>query len=364
MTVYIILIFALSIFGLWTRPRFSQRGRKLFIIFSFLAMFVVSGFRDFSVGVDTKSYVAIFNAIDYYGVAATRFEPGFILFVRLIHSISDNPALLIVISSAICIGTTCLFIYRYSEDPLLAILLYIVLKPYFFQMTGMRQALASSLVMLAFYLILENRTRKRIILGIGLVLLATQFHNMSAVAFIPFFMWLFPAFRLKEKITPTKMLKFTIVLAIFSFVFYSYIMRLVVIISPQYAHYFSGIWSDSNYFASLFKMLIQLVFMVVGVLYFNNKELTEMDRFSLIMISISVVVGTLAMRMEIWGRLTGLFSIYTSILYAPSFSSSVYDAKNRMFLKTAIFFLSFVFMLVTFIFRPEWDGVVPYLFRG
>ena len=111
-------------------------------------------------------------------------------------------------------------------------------------------------------------------------------------------------------------------------------------------------------------MLIQLVFMVVGVLYFNNKELTEMDRFSLIMISISVVVGTLAMRMEIWGRLTGLFSIYTSILYAPSFSSSVYDAKNRMFLKTAIFFLSFVFMLVTFIFRPEWDGVVPYLFRG
>ena len=338
MTVYIILIFALSIFGLWTRPRFSQRGRKLFIIFSFLAMFVVSGFRDFSVGVDTKSYVAIFNAIDYYGVAATRFEPGFILFVRLIHSISDNPALLIVISSAICIGTTCLFIYRYSEDPLLAILLYIVLKPYFFQMTGMRQALASSLVMLAFYLILENRTRKRIILGIGLVLLATQFHNMSAVAFIP--------------------------LAIFSFVFYSYIMRLVVIISPQYAHYFSGIWSDSNYFASLFKMLIQLVFMVVGVLYFNNKELTEMDKFSLIMISISVVVGTLAMRMEIWGRLTGLFSIYTSILYAPSFSSSVYDAKNRMLLKTAIFFLSFVFMLVTFIFRPEWDGVVPYLFRG
>ena len=110
-------------------------------------------------------------------------------------------------------------------------------------------------------------------------------------------------------------------------------------------------------------MLIQLAFLVVGSIYLRNEDLNDMDRFSLIMLCISVVVGTLSMRMEIWGRLTGMFSIYTAILFAPAFSSRIEEGHNRAIVKSSVFLFSLAYMLVTFIFRPEWDGVVPYLFK-
>lgn len=98
-------------------------------------------------------------------------------------------------------------------------------------------------------------------------------------------------------------------------------------------------------------------------MYLKDEELSDKVQFGLIMLSISVIVGTLSLKMEIWGRLTGLFSIYTAILFGPAFSSKVKDGYNRVIVKSLVFLFSFAYMIVTFIFRPEWDGVVPYLFK-
>ena len=38
------------------------------------------------------------------------------------------------------------------------------------------------------------------------------------------------------------------------------------------------------------------------------------------------------------------------------------DDGNRMILRILVFSFSFAYMLITFVFRPEWDGVVPYRF--
>ncbi len=54
MTVYIVLIFVILILGLGIKPRRSRQKRKIFLVLSFLLMTTISGFRDFSVGVDTK----------------------------------------------------------------------------------------------------------------------------------------------------------------------------------------------------------------------------------------------------------------------------------------------------------------------
>ena len=363
MTVYIVLIFLLLFLGLAIVPRRSQQNRKLFLVLSFLLMTIVSGFRDFSVGVDTKSYVSIFKNIDLIDISSSRYESGFLNFVKIIHSLTENPTVFLLLSSAICIGITCRFIFKYSDDPLLSVLLYITLKPFYFQMTGIRQSLATAFVMIAFMLIMGQHNKWKMIIAIGFMFLAVRFHNMAIVAFIPFILWLFYKFRDALRITPTSITKWTIISAVVAFLAYPYIMRLVSLVLPHYALYFGGIWGDSNYFASLFKMLIQLVFLVVGSLYLQNCEVTEIEKFALLMIFISVITDTLSMRMEIWGRLTGMFSIYTGILFAPMFTSVVDDARNRMLLKSSVFLFSFAYMLVTFIFRPEWDGVVPYMFK-
>lgn len=267
MTVYLILIFILLFSGVVLKPGLSRHGRKLFLIFSFICMFVVSGFRAYSVGSDTYSYVKLFQNIDYLDIHEIRYEYGFLAFLKLLHSVSDNPTFFLAISSGLCIGTTCVFIYRYAEDPVLAILLYIVLKPFFFQMTGIRQALATSFVMIAFSIVMNERTWKRILFAVLFILLAVQFHNVSTVAFIPFALWVILKSRAISRINYRDVLKWTVILAIVVFISYSYIIRLVSIITPQYAHYFGGIWGESNYSASLFKMLIQLTFLVVGAMY-------------------------------------------------------------------------------------------------
>ena len=363
MTVYIVLIFVILILGLGIKPRRSRQRRKIFLILSFLLMTTISGFRDFSVGVDTISYVYMFNNIDMINFFTSRYELGFLYFLKIIRSFTENPTVFLLLSSAICIGVTCRFIFKYSDDPILSVLLYITLKPFFFQMTGIRQAIAMAFVMIAFMLIMEQHKVRETVVAIVFMILAVQFHGMSIVAFVPFVIWLFSRLRDAIRITPNSIVKRTLIAAVVAFIAYPYIMRLVGLITPQYAYYFSGIWGESNYLASLFKMLIQLVFLVVGSIYLRNLEVTEIEKFALINIFISVIIDTLSMRMEIWGRLTGMFSIYTGILFAPLFTSEVNGSKNRIILKSSVFMFSFLYMLVTFIFRPEWDGVVPYLFK-
>lgn len=361
MTIYLILIIVLLILGIGIKPRKSGQREKAFLFISFLLMTLISGLRDFSVGVDTISYVGIFNNIEYIDYSYSRYEHGFLYFVRLVRCLSSNPSLLLLISSVICIGTTCIFIRRFSPDPLLSVLLYIVLKPYFFQMTGMRQAIATAIAMIAFAIILDKKGLRYLIISALLILLATQFHNMAVAAYIPFCIMAVP--KIRESISATGVLKLVVIVSFIAFVFYPVVMRLVGIIAPHYYHYFSGVWGASNYFAALVKMLIQLLFLVVGVYLIRNKKLSDIERFALIMVGIAVISETLSMRMTIWGRLTGMFSIYTGVIFAPVVGNSIFDGRSRLLLKCVIFVFSFAYMLVTFIFRPEWDGVVPYLFR-
>ena len=363
MTVYLILIFSILLIGLGIKPWKTPLKRRRFLFISFILLVIISGFRDYSVGVDTLYYVSLFNNIELVDFNTSRYEIGFLFFLRIIHSLTDNASVFLLLSSCICIGITCQFIFKYSDDPLLSILLYILLKPYFFQMTGIRQSIATAFVMLAFMLIMETRTFWKTAVSIIFMVVAVLFHNMAVVAFAPYLLWLLAKVKAALRITPRSVLKWTIIIAVLVFSAYPYIMRLVSLLFPQYTHYFSGTWADANYSASLFKVLIQLVFLIVGVIYLRKQKVTEIEEFALIMIFIAVVTNTLSMRMEIWGRLSGLFSTYTGILFAPMFTSTISEAKNRLAVKASVVVFSLAYLLITFIFRPEWDGVVPYLFR-
>ena len=363
MIVYLLLLTAILILGIAIHPGKTEKRKKRFLWFSFVLLVMLSGFRDVSGGVDTASYVALFQNIDLLDFNLSRFEPGFLYYVKLVHSISDNVSFFLFVNSIFCIGLPCIFVYKYSEEACLSVLLFITLKSYFFQMTGLRQAMAIAFVLTAFIFILKKRSKMRCFLAILMILLAASFHTIAILAIVPYIIWIWPNRRFVDMINPKATLRWTIILSFIAFVSFPYIMRLVGMILPQYTLYFSGTWSDSNYSASLFKFLIQLIFLAVGVYYIQRKkQITDVDRLSMLMLMASVIVATLAMRMEIWGRLLGLFSIYTSLIWVPSFVSVQMNGKDRIILKSLIVLFSLAYMIVTFVFRPEWDGVVPYMF--
>ena len=364
MGIYLCLTLIIIIMGLGLHPNTSKSGRKAFLWISFVMLTLISGLRDISVGVDTHYYVSMFETIERLNFEASRFENGFLFFLKIVHWMSTDVSFFLFISSCICIGVTCIFLDKHCDDVVLGMLLYILLKSYFAQMALIRQSIATAIVMIAFSLLLQGNTLRRKIASALVLFLATSIHTLAIAAFVPYVIWVWPERRLVNKLTPRNTLKYSIVLMISSFVLFPVILELVGKVFPQYVMYFTGTWGESNYVASLFKLLIQFAFLIVGVYYFNRKEETsDVDRLGMLMIMISVIVLTLSMRMEIWGRLAGLFTIYTALLWAPSFAESVKNFRNRRILKTVIFVFSLSYMIITFIFRPEWDGVVPYIFR-
>lgn len=352
--------------GVPIQPHWSRPRAKIYLWIVFVMMITVSGFRAFSIGADTKVYVNVFHNIRNINLMKGRFEIGFLKYVEILHHLSENAGILLIVSSAICIGAACIFTYKFSKNPMISMMLYILLGEYFSQMNVMRQAIALSLMEVSFMVLLKNNGGgvQRAISAL-LILLAATFHTVAIVGVIP---WILVVRSNSEKeeynsFTARKMLKNTIWIAGIAFVAYSVIMAVTIKLLPQYAGYFRGEWSDANYNASLFNTLIQLSFAVVGAIVFREKKLNKNQRFAAIMLSLTIIFDVLSMRMEIWGRIAGMFGIYTYLLWVPEVTSEIHSAKNRVILNTAIVLFSAAYMLIVLVFRPEWTLVVPYKFR-
>lgn len=376
MAIYWILVLAILIIGFPMQPHLSKKRAKVFLWVVFWILFIVSGFRAFSVGVDTRTYVDLFEHIEQEKFADSRYEIGFLVYVSVLHRLSDDPGILLVVSSAICIGAACLITYYFSKNPILSMMLYILLGEYFSQMNIMRQAIAMSIIEIAFILLLKKEGRGKLVAAF-LILLAATFHTVAYIGFLPYIL-VIQGNRKKTKprriarrhekikaegITAYRILGYTSVIACVAFAGYSFLMFLVELTLPGYVSYFFSEWSDANYNASLFNTLIQLVFAVIGALIFGKKRLDKIEKAAAIMLSLSVIFYTVSMRMEIWNRVAGLFGIYTYLIWAPTFTSEIRKARERFFVNAAIVVCSAAYMMIVLVYRPEWTLVVPYYFR-
>lgn len=365
MDIYWILVALVFLIGVPIQPHLSKFRTRIYLWLIFIMLLIVSGFRAFTVGTDTKTYVGIFSNIRNMSLMRRRYEIGFLRYVELLHRVSTDPGILLIASSAICIGVACIFTYKFSKNPILSMMLYILLGSYFTQMNVMRQAIALSIIEVSFMVLLKNNGRVRRVISACLVLLAATFHVAAIVGFIPWILAVRGNSERKEEhsFTAGKMLKRTIFIAGIAFVAYSVAIEIAIKLLPQYAGYLKSEWSDANYNASLFNMLIQLTFAIVGAIVFRNKRLNKNQRFAAIMLSLTIIFDVLSMRMEIWGRIAEMFSIYTYLLWVPEIASQIYGAKNRVILNMSIVLFSAAYMLIVLVYRPEWTSVVPYFFR-
>lgn len=156
MDIYWILVALVFGVGVPIQPHLSKQRAKIYLWIVFIMLLMVSGFRAFSVGADTKEYVKVFYNINNLNLMKGRYEIGFLRYVEMLHKVSTDPGVLLIVSSAICIGSACIFTYKFSKNPMLSMMLYILLGAYFSQMNVMRQAIALSLMEVSFMVLLKN----------------------------------------------------------------------------------------------------------------------------------------------------------------------------------------------------------------
>lgn len=354
MSIYIAVLFwvFISIFMNYDR---SKKRKKMFVIISFFILTVIAMLRSWQVGVDTAQYYRNFGYITYLDWSQSdilRYESGFFALCKILSYISKDPHILIMVSSLIIIPSVGRFIYKYSENVALSTFLYITLNTYFFHMTGMRQSLAIAFIIYGFEYLVKDKYLKYLIF----VVVASLFHSSA--------LFLISLIFIKKMYYYKKSYIRTIIIMGTCFVFYKYLFRVAVLILGKYAAYEESVFGESNYFGALFQFLIGFIlYSVCHYLYFIKKQKTLLNsKITMIALrgfSLAVCFQALAMRMNIFGRMTSYFWIFGIIAIPNSISNLEVKRKKEWILVIAT--ISFLYWFIIAKYRPEWHGVIPYI---
>lgn len=178
MLPYFLIYFFLILCGI---PRLSK-GASTFVIFflgGFLLLFM--GTR-YWVGCDYFGYLSRFNNIGYQGGLSSYFsreEPGFHILNYIVHSFDLGYPWLIFLSSLLILIGYIRFSFL-SSRPLMVFALFFPVMIVQLGMSGLRQAIAVSFVVIA----LVGFSKMKRFNFVAFVLLASLFHK-SAIIFLP-----------------------------------------------------------------------------------------------------------------------------------------------------------------------------------
>ncbi|MDZ4177764.1 MAG: EpsG family protein [Coriobacteriia bacterium] len=197
MTAYLVniaLLFVWAALFLW-QPQ-GRKNKKLFCALASVQWIALSGLRHVSVGADTLQYKAHFDRVlyiswnellgrawgTYFGPLELK-DPGYAIFVKAMQLVSHDYQVFLILIAMVFTIPLGVFIYRYSTDPLLSFLIYSTLFYSFFAITGIRQTVATALVVLIGYHFIEKR---RLVPFLLLAAAAFTIHA-SSVGFVPFY---------------------------------------------------------------------------------------------------------------------------------------------------------------------------------
>ncbi len=197
--------------------------KKTFVVLQCIQWVLISSLRADTVGADTFAYTKIFELhselswkecfeyVKTYYINPENIdtaniydcEPGYIFFEKIVATIWDSQWFLKFVIATIFMTFLGRFIYKNSDEPFLAFLLYSGLFYNMFSLTGYRQVLSVAIGILASYEYLKQRKFFKFLL---LVLLASLFHKTTLI-FIVFY------FLSRKKITNTYLVCVVIVVA-------------------------------------------------------------------------------------------------------------------------------------------------------
>ncbi|HHU72406.1 MAG TPA: EpsG family protein [Clostridiales bacterium] len=195
MKIYLVNILLLVIYGAFLSQDDSQKN-KIFCTMASLNWILLSGLRHLSVGADTLKYGYFFEqaknipwltlwkervGVFIYGTMGK--DPGYILFQKTIQLFTRDYRLYLIIIAVIFTVPLGIWIYRNSSNSLMSFLIYSCLFYSFFSITGIRQTIATALVVFVGYKYIKKQNFWIFLL---LIIVATSIH-FSAICYLPYY---------------------------------------------------------------------------------------------------------------------------------------------------------------------------------
>lgn len=202
MGIYLGLVGFLFLTTLIERSRidnFAKQEKNILKLNTF-AMFLVFALRKETVGIDMSGYKQMYELVgnlSWSDFNFVYFEKGYILLTKVFAKLGCSFQLFLIVIYAFISLSLYYFIKRYSKDVMLSLLIYICYQFFIFNLSGLRQAIATAICLVAFSF-LEDRKIRSTIVCILLILLAFFVHRSAAI-------FILVPFAVRIKITPVKL---------------------------------------------------------------------------------------------------------------------------------------------------------------
>lgn len=337
MTILWINLFAVFLFALAARYfsiqsttiAFSVKPNKLLAIFAALCLIIVSGLRN-NIG-DTFFYMHSYETTDFLlTIYKDQKDIGFNMFQYLLKLISDDPQLLIFVTSFITLSLIVIGLYKYSRLFELSLYVFITSGAFIVSMNGIRQYLAAAIVFAATSFILKGNWKMYILV----VLFASVFHQ-SALVMIP----LYYMVRKKAWTGTTLLLLSIALLIVFGFNQFSSLL-FSALKETQYGEYQNFTEGGAN----IIRVIVSAAPLIFA--YLGREKLRIIFPKIDIIVNLSILgVAIMIISTQNWifARIAIYFSLYQIILI--SWVIKVFREKDQklIYCLLLIFYLGFFF---------------------
>ena len=313
--IYIALLTVIFVFGLLLLGEDPGNRRKIAFLFTaWLLMTLISGFRGSTVGNDTSTYIYRYAEASSLSlpdlIAGTRHGVGYLLLEKFCLVFSSNPNSLFIVCAGITNGLVVYFIYKNSKDVFFPVFLYFVLDLYFFALSGIRQALAMSICLLA----VEFMKKKRFLPFAAAVIAASLFH-VSALCLLPFYLIAYRKIDLKN-------LCYTVIFALGGLLFINFaIMAANTLFGMSYI-------KRGYPIGGVVPVTIMLITLAFSFLY--SKQLEKEPDFNLLVnIAMIALIFYLARYYQQAAERLSLYFQFGLLILIPKLFKSIEDKRTR-----------------------------------
>lgn len=173
----------------------TEHKKRIFIGLTTVSWILISGLRGLTVGDDTivyrdrflrtanTSWRSLFKNYYFVYVNDEGKDPGYSVFEKVVQIFTGNYQVYLVVIAVIFFTVMAWWIYKYSAEPCLSYLIFSSFLFAFYALTGLRQTLATVLVVFIGTKLIEERKFWRFLL---VVAVAFTVHK-SAICFLPFY---------------------------------------------------------------------------------------------------------------------------------------------------------------------------------
>lgn len=332
----------------------SQLMRKFcFILAAY--MILLCGIRGYTypnyVGIDIINYYRMYINTDNmnmsYDFLITQKDHGFTFIVWILRQLGIDFTVALIIFALIYVGFVVLLIYKYSDNKVLSVLIFVCLGLYTFSFSAIRQSIAMGLCIGAYMIAKNVKGIKGFIPFALLVWIASTIHASASVFYFAYLFINLPYNRLIVYVM-IACAAFTMIL---KSEFANFIINLAAEVSESYSDYEIAAETSSG-----LKLYFLITVIILLGFFFADKEKAKNDN----MIYMILFMLVLFPAIQSGGAMMRIYYYYYIfiVIYAPNVIEQLRENDKAIVKVVFIAFLLLFYYTVTL----KTGRLVPYYF--